>query len=57
MAFLPLAKTHFCHKTVNLTIILDFIGVKMSMNCDYDSVVGVIMPVENKILPIVYLIL
>ena len=29
----------------------------MTMNCDYDSVVGVIMPVENKILPIVNLML
>ena len=27
------------------------------MNCDYDSVVGVILPVENEILQIVYLIL
>ncbi len=25
----------------------------MTMNCDYDSVEGVILPVENKILPIV----
>ena len=29
----------------------------MTMNCEYDSVVGVILPVENKILPIVHLIL
>ena len=29
----------------------------MTMNCDYDSVVGVINPVENKILQIVHLIL
>ena len=29
----------------------------MAINCDYDSVVGVILPVENKILPIVHLIL
>ncbi len=28
----------------------------MSMNCDYDSVVGVILPVKNKILPILHLI-
>ena len=27
----------------------------MTMNCDYDSVVGIILPVENKILPIVHL--
>ena len=27
----------------------------MTMNCEYDSVVGVILPVENKILPIVHL--
>jgi len=27
----------------------------MTMNCDYDSVGGVILPVENKILPIVHL--
>ena len=26
-------------------------GVKMTMNCEYDSVVGVILLVENKILP------
>ena len=26
----------------------------MTMNCDYESVVGVILPVENKILPIVH---
>ena len=25
----------------------------MPMNCDYYSVVGVVLPVENKILPIV----
>ncbi len=37
------------------TVILNFIGVKMTINCDYDSVVGVILPVENKILPIVHL--
>ena len=42
---------------MNLTVILSFIGVKMTMNSDYDSVVGVILPVENKILPIVYFIL
>ena len=29
----------------------------MTMNCDFDSVVGVIFPVKNKILPIVHLIL
>ena len=29
----------------------------MSMNCDYDSVVGVILQMGNKILPIVHLIL
>ena len=46
-------KVYFCHKTVNLTVILNFIGVKMTTNCEYDSVVGVILPVENKILPIV----
>ena len=34
-----------------------YIGVKMTMNWDYDSVVGVILAVENKILPIVHLIL
>ena len=27
----------------------------MTMNCEYDSVVGVILPVKNKILPIVHL--
>ena len=27
----------------------------MTMNCDYDNVVGVILSVENKILPIVHL--
>ena len=27
----------------------------MIMNCEYDSVEGVILPVENKILPIVHL--
>ncbi len=32
-------------------------GVKMTMNWKYDSVVGVISPVENKILPFVNLIL
>ena len=42
---------------MNLTVILNFIGVKMTMNCEYDSIVGVILPVENKILPIVHLIL
>ncbi len=41
---------YFCHETVNL----NFIGVKMTMNCDYDSVVGLILPIENKILPIVH---
>ncbi len=46
---------YFCHKTVNLTVILNFIGVKMTMNCEYDSVLGVIFPVEYKILPIVHL--
>ncbi len=39
---------------MKLTVILNFIGVKMTMNCDYDSVVGVILPVENKILLIVH---
>ena len=63
MAFSPLAKTQplcfwqFGFITVNLTVILNFICVKMTMNSDYDSVVGVILPVENKILPIVHLIL
>ncbi len=47
---------YFCHETVNLTVILNFIGVKMTMNCEYDSVVGVILPVQNKKLPIVHLI-
>ncbi len=28
----------------------------MTMNCDNDSEVGVILPVKNKILPIVHLI-
>ncbi len=28
---------------------------EMTMNCDYDSVVGVILPVDNKIVPIVHL--
>ena len=47
---------YFYHETVNLTVILNFIDVKMLMNCDYDSsVVGVILPVENKLLPIVHL--
>ena len=46
---------YFCHETVNLTVILNFIGVKMTMNCDYDSEVGVILPVENKVLQIVHL--
>ena len=49
LPFLPLAKTHplyFCHETVNLTVILNFIGVKMTMNCDNDSVVGVFLPVQ-----------
>ncbi len=27
----------------------------MTMNCEYDSVVGVILPVDNKMLPIVHL--
>ncbi len=27
----------------------------MTMNCEYDSVVGVILPVDNKRLPIVHL--
>ena len=40
---------YFCHKTVNLKVILNFIGVKMTMNGDYYSIVGVILPVENKI--------
>ncbi len=31
-----------------MTVILNFIGLKMTMNCDYDSIVGVILPVENK---------
>ena len=26
-----------------------------AVNCEYDSVVGVILPVENKIVPIVHL--
>ena len=51
MAFLPLAKIY------DIRFILNFRGVKMSMNFDYDSVVGVILPVKNKILPIVHLIL
>ena len=34
---------------------IEFDRCKMTMNCDYDSVVGVILPVENKILPIVHL--
>ncbi len=42
---------YFCHKTVNLKVLWNFIGVKKTMNFDYDSVVGVILPVENKILP------
>ena len=42
---------YFCHKTVNLTVILNFIGVKLTIN----SEVGVILPVENKILPLFYL--
>ncbi len=29
----------------------------MTLKCGYDSVVGVILPVENKLLPIVHLIL
>ncbi len=29
----------------------------MTMNCYYDSVVGVILPEENEILPIIHLIL
>ncbi len=40
---------------MNLTVILNFIVVKMTMNCEYDSVVGVILPVENKILSNVHL--
>ncbi len=40
---------------MNLTVILNFIGVKMTKNCEYESVVGVIFPVENIILPIVRL--
>ena len=40
---------------MNLTVILNSIGAKMTMNCEYDNVVGVILPVENKILPIVHL--
>ena len=33
-----------------------FTNVKMTMNCYYDSsVIGVILPVENKILPIIHL--
>ncbi len=48
---------YFCHETVNLTVILNFIDVKMTMNYDYDSEVGVILPVENIILPIVHLLL
>ena len=40
---------------LNLAVILNFIGVKMTMNCEYDSGVGVILPVKNKILPIVHL--
>ncbi len=39
------------------SVISNFIDVKMTMNCDYDSVIGVILPVENKILPIVHLLL
>ncbi len=35
----------------NRTVILNFIGVKMTTNCEFDSVVGIILPVENKILP------
>ncbi len=50
-------KVYFCDKTVNLTVILNCIGVKMTMNVEYGSVVGVILPVENKILPIVHLII
>ncbi len=40
----------FCHETVNLTVIFYFIGVKMTMNCDYDSVVGIILPIVHLIL-------
>ena len=40
---------------MNLTIILNFIGVKITINCNYDSVVGVLLPAENKILPIILL--
>ena len=50
-------KVYFYHETVNLTFILNFIGVKMTLNCEYDGVVGVILPMENKILPIVQLLL
>ena len=32
---------------MNLTVLMNFIGVKMTTNCDYK---GVILPVENKIL-------
>ena len=31
--------------------------VKMTMNCDYDSILGVILPVEDKRLSILHLIL
>ncbi len=47
-------EVYFRHETVNLTVILNFIGVKMTMNCDYGSAVGVIRPVENRILPILH---
>ncbi len=50
-----LTYNYFCHK--NLTVILNFIGVKMTMDSDNASVVGVILPVENRILPILHLIL
>ncbi len=46
---------YFCYETLNLTVISNFIGVKMTIKCEYDSVVGVIMPVEKKILPILHL--
>ncbi len=56
MVFLPLQnQAYFCYKTVNLTVILNLTGVKITMNYENDSIVGVILPVENKILPIVNL--
>ncbi len=27
----------------------------LTMNCEYDSIVGVILPMENKIMPVVHL--